>query len=124
MERYFILVIAVTLAGVIAQTKNAQEANFKRLRQRQTNVIAAIATRENSTDHTCTLSSFTKFKIAAGVLPAKKIYKITTCKKSVQKMIKNWPRQRNKMSGSPNLASCLISCDLCLWVNLISFNRK
>lgn len=33
MERYFILLIAVTLAGVITHKKNAEEANFNGVQQ-------------------------------------------------------------------------------------------
>ena len=47
MERYFILMIAVTLAGVTVWKKNAPGANFKNIRQKSGKIIAALAVREN-----------------------------------------------------------------------------
>jgi hypothetical protein len=86
MERYFILMIAVTLAGVTVRKKNAPGAIFKNIRQKSGKKIAALAVCENVRDSTHT---HTKFKIPAGVLPGKEIYETTSCKKNVQKIIEN-----------------------------------
>ncbi len=100
MERYVILMIAVTIAGVITQQKNAGGVNFDGPPRKDGKIIAAIATCENCTDHSHIFASYSQFKVSTGVLPEKEICQTTICKKSVQKIIKNWRRDLNKMSGS------------------------
>jgi hypothetical protein len=101
MERYFILVIAVTLAGVITQKKDAEEANFHGVQQRNSKIIAAVTPSGSSTDHSYPPVTLYKFKTSGEVLPGKKI-QASISKESIQQMIKNWRRHANKMPGSTN----------------------
>ena len=101
MERYFLLIIVVTLVGVTTQ-KNGQEANFRSTLLKERGAIALITTCEKIADYTGILTPYSKFKTPAGVVNEEKIYESTAYKNNVQKSIKNWRRQVNKLPASTN----------------------
>jgi len=123
MERYFILMIIVTLAGTTVQKKNRQETNSWSTLQEERKMIAAIPC-ENRVNYTNVLATHSKFKTSSDVVNEEKIYEIVPNKNSIQKITKSWSRRVNKMSSTQIPGHCLIFCALCLWVNHTSFNRK
>ncbi len=90
MERYFILVIAVTLVAVPTQKKNRQRAWFANT-QLATRNIAGLTTCDNGADYADILPPYSTFKATAGVFGD---------------------------TGIPE--SCTMFCNPYLWVNLIS----
>jgi len=69
MERYFLLIIVVTLVGVTTQKKNGQEANFRSTLPKERGVTAGITTRESNAGYTNILKRYTKFKTSGGTNP-------------------------------------------------------
>ena len=101
MERYFILMIIVTLAGVTVQKKNIQETIYWSTLQEERKMIAAIPC-ENSVNYTNVLTTYSKFKTSSDVVNEEKIYEIVAHKNRIQKITKSWNRRVNKMSCSAN----------------------
>jgi len=93
MERYFILMIALTLVGITVKKKNRQETNSWSTRQEERKMIAAITACENSEDYTHILSPYTKFKTSPEIGYQKKIYEATANKNGIQKIRKKTWRQ-------------------------------
>lgn len=100
MERYFLLIIVVTLVGVTTQKKNGQEASFRSNLLKETVVIAAIATWESNAGYTDILRRYAKFKTSARDVNKEKIHEATASKNNIRKTIKNWRRQVNSVPGS------------------------
>ena len=101
MERYFILMIIVTLVGVTVRKENRQETNFLNTRMKEKKMIGSIPG-ENSVSYTNFLTTYSKLKTSSDVVNEEKIYEIVDSKNSIQKIIKSWSRQVNKMSRSEN----------------------
>ena len=101
MERYVILMIIVTLAGVAVQKKNRQETTSWSTLQEGGKMIAAIPS-ENSVNYTNVLTTYSKFKTSSDVANEEKIYEIVASKNRIQKITKSWNRRANKMSCSAN----------------------
>ncbi len=101
MERYLILMIIVTLAGVSVQKKNRLETTSWSTLQEERKMIAAIPC-ENSLNYTNLLTTYSKFKTSSDVVNEEKIYEIVANKNSIQKITKSWNRQLNKVSCSAN----------------------
>jgi hypothetical protein len=101
MERYFILMIIVTLIGVTVRKENRQEANFLNTRMEEKKMIAAIPG-ENSVNYTNVLTTYSKFKTSSDVVNEEKIYEIVANKNRIQKITKSWSRRANKVSCSAN----------------------
>ena len=101
MERYFILMIIVTLGGTTVQKKNRQETISWSTLQEERKMIAAIPC-ENSVNYTNVPTTFSKFKTSSDVVNEEKIYEIVANKNSIQKITKSRSRRVNKMSSSAN----------------------
>ena len=99
MERYFILMIIVTLAGVTVQKKNRQETTSWSTLLEERKMIAAIPC-ENSVNYTNVLTTYSKFKTSSDVVNEEKIYEIVANKNRIQKI--TWNKRVNKMSCSAN----------------------
>ena len=100
MERYFILMIAVTLVSVTVQ-KHTRETNSCGIRQEETKMSAAMPC-ENGLNYTNVLTTYSKLKTSSGVVNEAKSYEIVANKNSIQKIIKSWTRRVSKMSRSTN----------------------
>jgi hypothetical protein len=100
MERYFLLIIVVTLVGVTIQKKNGREANFRSNLLKETVVIAAITPRECNAGYTDILKRYTKFKTSARVVNKEKIQEATASKNNIRKTTKTWRTQVNSVPGS------------------------
>ena len=101
MERYFILMIIVTLVGVIPQKKNRQETNSWNTRQEETKMVSAIPC-EDCLNYANVLKPYSKFKTSSDVVNEEKIYEIVANKNSIPTILKSWNGRSNKMSGSTN----------------------
>jgi hypothetical protein len=99
MERYFILMIAVTLVGVTVR-KNRRETDSCSIRQEERKMIPIPC--ENGLNYTNVLTTYIKLKTSSDVVIEAKSYEIVANKNSIQKIIKSWTRRVNKMSRSTN----------------------
>lgn len=100
MERYFILMIGVTLVGATAQ-KKTRETNSSSIRQGQRKIIAIPC--ENSVNYPNVLTSYSKLETSSDVANEAKSYEIVVNKNSIEKLTKNWEQAgKLKMSRRTN----------------------
>jgi hypothetical protein len=90
MERYFILVMIVTLGAVTTPKTNGSETNSRAIQQKE----KTITTWQRSAEYSGVLTSYTKIKTSAAVVHEQRIYSATSCRNSAPIHIKNWLNQK------------------------------
>ncbi|HEV8505421.1 MAG TPA: hypothetical protein VGQ53_08480 [Chitinophagaceae bacterium] len=106
MERYFILVMLVTLGPVITQKTNGTGANSRDIQQKE----KTITTCQRNAKYFGILTSDTKINPQAVVVHKQRIYAATSYGSNAPKNMKNWCKQLQDRPAAQIRGSCIVLC--------------